>query len=333
MEEPFSVNTSYGRFLRKCRTNMSYPESWGERANNCRAGRVRLATEHEPCGSKTLIVLRAIFVVVGLPIAWAMLTPHVPLPTLQATLVVIGGTLMYVALGYLIDPFPDMDNLDPTIGMVDRPWTFSDNRDRRFLWIKCLLGPGRFIAESVFDVHELFATGEETEEGADEEGGTPPDLIALALRTDSTRIVSFMYTNAGSNRSYPEVDVREGHHTLSHHGNDKDKQAQISKINRYHATFLAGLLDRLKSYREGDASVLDRSLIVYGSGIGDGNRHNHDELPILLAGQGAGAVRSGRHLRYPKDTPLTNLYLTMLHNVGARLDSFSDSTGELEGLA
>jgi hypothetical protein len=158
------------------------------------------------------------------------------------------------------------------------------------------------------------------------------DMAALAFWIDATRITTFMYTNAGSNRSYPEIDVRAGHHTLSHHGNDPEKQAQISKINRYHATFLAKFLDQLGSFQEEDATVLDHSMIVYGSGIGDGNRHNHDDLPILLAGRGSGSVEPGRHVRYDKDTPLTNLYLSMLQRMGAARESFSDSTGELSGL-
>ena len=159
------------------------------------------------------------------------------------------------------------------------------------------------------------------------------DMMVLALQTDSTRIVTFMYTNAGSNRSYPEIDVRAGHHNLSHHGNDAEKQAQISKINRYHVTLLAHLLDRLKSVPQGDGTLLDHSMILYGSGLGDGNRHNHDDLPILLAGRGGGTIRPGRHLRYPKDTPLANLYLAMLHRMGVTVDTFGDSTGMLEGLS
>ncbi|HYW79403.1 MAG TPA: DUF1552 domain-containing protein [Thermoguttaceae bacterium] len=158
------------------------------------------------------------------------------------------------------------------------------------------------------------------------------DMAALAFWTDATRILTFMFTNAGSNRSYPEIDVRAGHHTLSHHGNDPAKQADISKINRYHASFLAKFLDRLGSFQEGDTTVLDRSMIVYGSGIGDGNRHNHNDLPILLAGGGDGTIKSGRHVRYEENTPLTDLYLSMLQRMGVATGSFSDSKGELSDL-
>ena len=158
------------------------------------------------------------------------------------------------------------------------------------------------------------------------------DMMVLAMQTDSTRILSFMFTNAGSNRSYPEIGVREGHHTLSHHGNDPQKLAQISKINRHHVTLLAHFLDRLAAVEEADRTLLDHSMIVYGSGIGDGNRHNHDNLPILLAGRASGTVNPGRHLNFAKETPLTNLYLGVLRRMGVQADSFSDSTGELAGL-
>jgi hypothetical protein len=158
------------------------------------------------------------------------------------------------------------------------------------------------------------------------------DMLVLAFQTDSTRIATFMYTNEGSNRSYATIGVRSGHHELSHHGRNKEKQAGISKINRYHVTLLAHLLDRLAAIPEADGTLLDRSMIVYGSGLGDGDRHNHDDLPILLAGKGGGTLRSGRHVRYSKDTPLANLYLAMLDRAGASVKSFGDSTGRLQGL-
>jgi len=160
------------------------------------------------------------------------------------------------------------------------------------------------------------------------------DMIVLALSTDSTRIVSLMYTNAGSNRSYPNVGVDRGHHSLSHHGNDPKKQADIAKINRYHVEQLDYLLKRLRGIEQsGGRNLLDQTMMVYGSGIGDGNRHNHDNLPILLLGKGGGTIQSGHHLRYPEDTPLANLYLAMLRRMGSKADEFGDSSGELEGLA
>jgi hypothetical protein len=159
------------------------------------------------------------------------------------------------------------------------------------------------------------------------------DMMVLAWATDSTRILTFMYTNAGSNRSYPDIGVREGHHSLSHHGNDPAKQAKISDINRHHVTLLNYFLDRLESIDEAGQTLLDSALIMYGSGLGDGNRHNHDNLPILLAGRGGGKIQPGRHVGYPKETPLTNLYLSMLDRMGVPMERFSDSTGKLEGLS
>ncbi|MEX2559740.1 MAG: DUF1552 domain-containing protein [Pirellulales bacterium] len=159
------------------------------------------------------------------------------------------------------------------------------------------------------------------------------DLIVLAFQGDLTRITTFVLANEGSNRSYSFIEVPEGHHDLSHHGGDDAKQAKISKINRFHTTQLAYLLHRLKDTPEGDGTLLDHSMIVYGSAIGDGNRHNHNDLPILLAGHGAGTLKPGRHLQYEKNTPLNNLWLSMLDRIGAPTDSLGDSTGRLDDLA
>ena len=159
------------------------------------------------------------------------------------------------------------------------------------------------------------------------------DLMVLALQTDSTRIATFMYTNAGSNRSYKNIDVREGHHTLSHHGNNKDKQAKIAKINTYHVSLFKHLLDKLSAVKEGAKTLLDNCMIMYGSGIGDGNRHNHHDLPICLVGSGGGKIKTGRHLIYRRDTPLTNLYLSMLDRMGASVKKLGDSTGRLKNLS
>ncbi len=158
------------------------------------------------------------------------------------------------------------------------------------------------------------------------------DLMTLALQTDATRILTFMFTNAGSNRNYPQIDVREGHHDLSHHGNDSAKQEKIAKINLYHMTLFSYLIDKLSTTPEGEGTLLDNCMAMYGSGISDGNRHNHDDLPIILLGRGGGSIQAGRHLQYPRDTPLTNLYWSMLQRMGVPVDSFSDSTGTLEDL-
>lgn len=155
------------------------------------------------------------------------------------------------------------------------------------------------------------------------------DIMVLAMQTDSTRIFSFMYTNAGSNRSYPQIGVRSGHHELSHHQKNKDKMRKIAQIDRHLIGHLGYFLDRLAKVSEGDATLLDNSMILYGSGISDANRHRHHDLPILLAGGGGGTIDSGRHVVYPTDTPLTNLYKTMLERMGAPVKQIGDSTGTL----
>jgi hypothetical protein len=158
------------------------------------------------------------------------------------------------------------------------------------------------------------------------------DMLVLAFLADLTRVATFVFANDGSNRSYRDHGVAEGHHDLSHHGGRKEKKAKIQQINQFHIEQLAYLLGRLKSIKEGNGTLLDSCMIVYGSGISDGNRHNHDELPILLAGKAGGTLKTGRHLRYAKDTPLMNLYLCMLDRVGIHIDSFGDSKGRLTGL-
>ena len=159
------------------------------------------------------------------------------------------------------------------------------------------------------------------------------DMLALAMQTDSTRVATFMFANEGNNRGYPELGAPEGHHDLSHHGGSAEKQSKVAKINRFYAERLAYFLDLLASIHEGDSTLLDNSLIVYGSGISDGDRHNHDELPILLAGKGGGRVHSGRHVRFSKETPMCNFYVWMLSQFGIRADSFGDSKGTVEGLS
>jgi hypothetical protein len=158
------------------------------------------------------------------------------------------------------------------------------------------------------------------------------DMLVLAFQADLTRVATFVFANDGSNRSYREYGVAEGHHDMSHHGGSKDKKAKVQKINQFHIEQVAYLLGKLKALKEGNGSLLDSCMIVYGSGISDGNRHNHDDLPLLLAGQGGGTLKTGRHIRYAKETPLMNLYLNMLDRMGVHVDSFGDSKGRLTGL-
>ena len=158
------------------------------------------------------------------------------------------------------------------------------------------------------------------------------DLMVLAFQTDATRVCTFVLANEGSNKPYPFIEVREGHHDLSHHGNDETKKAKLQQINTFHTTQLAYLLKKLDSVQEGDGTLLDHSMIAYGSGNSDGNRHNHDDLPVLVAGGGCGTLRTGRHVRYQNGTPISNLWVSMLDRMNVEMDRLGDSTGALSEL-
>lgn len=166
----------------------------------------------------------------------------------------------------------------------------------------------------------------------DEHIGLMFELMALAFQTDTTRVATFMMANEGSNRSYPMVGVNDGHHHLSHHQNKQDWIDHLKKIDKYLVGHFAKFLERLNGISEGNGTLLDSSMILYGSAIADGNRHSHHDLPILLAGKGGGTIASGRHLVFPKETPLNNLFLSMLDRMDAGVDSLGDSTGRLKGL-
>lgn len=158
------------------------------------------------------------------------------------------------------------------------------------------------------------------------------DLLALALQMDLTRISTFMVGDESTNRSYRFIDVPDGHHYLSHHGGDQAKIDALRKINRWHIGEFARFIRKLKSMPEGEGSVLDNSMIVYGSGLADGNRHAHFNLPTLLAGHGGGTLAPGRHIRYPDKTPMANLFVALLERLNLKVKSFGDSTGPLPGL-
>ncbi len=159
------------------------------------------------------------------------------------------------------------------------------------------------------------------------------DLMVLAFQTDLTRVATFPIANEGSNRPYKMIEVPEGHHDLSHHGNDAKKLEKIAKINKFHMEQFAYLLTKMKAVKEANGTtLLDNSMLVYGSGNGDGNAHNHDNLPILLVGKGGGTIEGGRHIVFPRraDTPITNLFLALFERMGAPAKSFGDSTGILK---
>lgn len=158
------------------------------------------------------------------------------------------------------------------------------------------------------------------------------DVLVLALRTDQTRVATLMVANEGSNRSYPDLGSPEGHHSLSHHQGDAHKVEVIGAINRHHLELFGHLLDGLSEAREGDDRVLDASLVVYGSGIADGNTHSHHDLPVLLAGGGNGSLHPGRHVVWPLETPMNNLHLALLERMGVRDAQLGDATGVLAGI-
>ena len=215
------------------------------------------------------------------------------------------------------------------------------------------LGPGDRVKvgeylDSVREVERRIQRAEaQTEEGAqpdvDRPVGVPAayadharlmfDLQVLALQSDVTRVVTFQLARESSNRTYPEIGVPDPHHPTSHHGNDPEKVAKLAKINQFHVSLFAYFLEQLASVPEGDGTLLDNSVYLYGSGMGNPNIHDHVNLPIIVAGGGAGRIRGGRHIRHDEPTPMANLHLSLLDSVGVRLDSFADSTGRIDTLA
>jgi len=158
------------------------------------------------------------------------------------------------------------------------------------------------------------------------------DLMALAFQTDATRVITFMSANEGSNRPYRMVGVNSGHHELSHHRSDTEKVDQLKKIDLFLVGEFARFLMNLQSIPDGSGTLLDNSMIMYGSGLSDGNRHRHDDLPVILAGRGGGTIKSGRHVVIDGGAPLNNLFLSLLDRVGAGLSTLGDSTGRLKAI-
>ena len=158
------------------------------------------------------------------------------------------------------------------------------------------------------------------------------DLLAIALQTDTTRISTFMLAREGSNRSYREIGVPEGHHGLSHHRNDPALMDKVAAINQHHMDQFGYFLNKLKKTQDGTGSLLDSTMVMYGSGISDGNKHNHDDLPVLLAG-GSRNFKTGRHIRYSQNEPVSNLYLSILDASGVPIDHFGDSQNRLGSLS
>jgi hypothetical protein len=156
------------------------------------------------------------------------------------------------------------------------------------------------------------------------------DLQVLALQADVTRVITFQLARETSTRTYPEIGVPDPHHPLTHNGGDLEKLAKVAKINAFHVSLFAGFLEKLKATPDGDGTLLDHTTYLYGSGMGNADKHDHTNLPILVAG--GGRTPGGRHIRYEKAEPLANLHLTLLDRAGVRLDTFADSRGKIKEL-
>jgi hypothetical protein len=159
------------------------------------------------------------------------------------------------------------------------------------------------------------------------------DMITVAFKADLTRVVTFLVTKEGTSRSYREIGISDGHHPLTHHRNETEMMDKVARINTYHMRQFAGWMEKLKAHKEGDRSLLDNSMIVYGAGLADGNRHSHEDLPTLIAGRGGNKIKTGRRMVYRRETPMCNMFLSMMDIMGAQnVEHFGDSTGRLNGL-
>jgi hypothetical protein len=158
------------------------------------------------------------------------------------------------------------------------------------------------------------------------------NMITVAFQADLTRVVTFLVTHEGTSRAYREIGIPDGHHPLTHHRNQEALMEKVAQINTYHVVQFAGWIEKLKASKEGDSNLLDNSMIVYGAGLSDGNRHLHEDLPTLVAGRAGSYFKTGRRIVYRRETPMCNLFLTMMDRMGVHTEDFGDSTGPLEGL-
>jgi len=156
------------------------------------------------------------------------------------------------------------------------------------------------------------------------------DMMLIAFQSDMTRVMTFLVTHEGTSRAYREIGIPDGHHPCTHHQNKPDLMEKVSQINEYHTTQLAGFLARLKATKDGDSNLLDNSMIIYGAGLSDGNRHLHEDLPTLLIGRGGGFLKPGRRIVYRKETPMCNLHMTLMDRMGVPVENFGDGSGELD---
>jgi hypothetical protein len=158
------------------------------------------------------------------------------------------------------------------------------------------------------------------------------DMITVAWQADLTRVTTFLITREGTSRSYREIGIPDGHHPLTHHRNDPATVEKVTQINEYHVKQFAGWVEKLKSIKEGDGSLLDNTMLVYGAGLSDGNRHSHEDLPTMIVGKGGGGLQTGRRIVYRRETPMSNLFLTMMDRMNVPVEHFGEATGRLQGL-
>ncbi|MSV29378.1 MAG: DUF1552 domain-containing protein [Bryobacterales bacterium] len=228
--------------------------------------------------------------------------------------------------------------LDYVAGSIDRLETKLGARDRGKLteYLEAIRDIERRIQKAEMQSAELRLPAMERPAAApevfEEHARLMMDLQVIAYQTDMTRVITFMLGRAGSNRSYRAIGISDGHHTLSHHMNDPEKIEKVSKIDAHLVDTFAYYLNKLKSTPDGDGSLLDHTMIVYGSALGDANIHTHHDLPTAVIA-GSSLIKGGRHLRYPKETPLNNLFLNLLDKAGAPSENFGDSTGKLPYLS
>ena len=247
--------------------------------------------------------------------------------------------------------FGSSDSTDPAMWRLRRQEDRSilDGLTRKVSRLKQELGPGDRskldeYVEAIRDVERRIQKAEEQSArelpAIDQPAGVPSsfeehaklmfDLQALAYQADLTRVSTFMMSHETSQRAYPEIGVPDAHHPLSHHGGDAEKIAKLVKVNLYHARLFAYYVEKLRSTADGEGSLLDHVTVIYGSGMSDGNAHNHHNLPTILVGGGAGRIQGGRHLKYAPYTPVTNLFLSVLDKLGVPAEKIGDSTGKVD---
>jgi hypothetical protein len=246
--------------------------------------------------------------------------------------------------------FGDSGNTDPKarLARIQQRRSVLDSVTKEVARLQGSLGTGDRLKlteylESIRDVERRIQLAEEQNDQnlpvVDRPAGIPAtydehvklmcDLQVLAYQCDLTRIITLMLGREFSGVTYPQVDVPDAHHPITHHAGQPEKIAKVEKINAYHVTQFAHLLNKMRSTPDGDGTLLDHATLMYGTGMGECNAHDPRNIPLVLAGGGAGTLKGGRHIRYPKETPLANLHLTMLDNFGVKWDRIGDSTGRL----